>query len=1494
PLTRPGVYSKDVGGNAARYPVADLIAPLWVVSASAQSNGVGGTNGVSYQYGGLKFEQAQGPGFGRGLLGFRWVRSTEVASGIQTYTEYRQNWPYTGQAVVTQTQLPGYGNGSLLQRTIYNHSCYRTNTSGATASCGEQASGKVIFPFVARSTEESWDLNGATLPTISTATGYGGTAAANGQTLQLGDATTVEVDITYGGALKSRKRTINQYHPAQTSGNSWILGRLARAAVTSFSADSPPHANNITRTSSFAYDAQGLLIKEVIEPDTPSICQQTTYTYDAYGNRNRVAANPCPGANGWVIASAGERASTSRFDLQIVHIDGTSYTTGAGIFASTSTNALGHSETRRHDPRHGGVVALTGPNHLTTTWTYDAFGRKTSETRADGTSSRWSFHLCAPEGQSRDPRCPMDIGGAPVDWYALEEHLGASGLPMAAPKLQFYDQLGRIVRIQTQGFDGQGPGDVLVQESHYNHLGQRVRQSILYRLGDSPVWTTYTYDRLGRVATQSVPDSAGTATTEFIYNGLETAVINAGGQRQTKFSNANGQVERIVNHFGYRTLYFYDALGQLIRTDAYGSITELTYDLRGRKIRMQDPAMGSWDYAYNAFDELVWQADGLSQITTMQYDTLGRLIRREEPDLISQWFYDKDSNGHSCGNAIGKLCEATANNGYRRVHGYDPYGRPVYTLTALDNNDQMAHVGQNYDLETGRLSMKIWPTGYMAYYSYTPLGYLKRIDGQSPDGAADAAASLEILAMDPQGRVSSYRQGAHITTVKTHDAVTGNLRTIQSTTAGQASGNLHNQNFVYDKLGNLLIRQDSNLGLIENFTYDGLNRLIYTTAQGGGLTSAQSVQLIYDGRGNIQYKSDVGYYHYDPARPNRLAQITLTQPSSWQGSSSVAVANTGTRALAYAFDDARTGAKTNSAGQRVGNGNLWYTVSQDAASGKHTVRWETYTSFNQPKEILFGNLISPENPTATTADRRLTFLYGPEHQRIKQKLEFTSNAPSHMQEGSIYYLNGTDGQALTYEKEIKTSGLIEHRHFLSAAGITFALYTQREGHLGGQSAREVNYWHHDHLGSLAAISSPSGALIERLAFDAWGKRRHLSGAADSQDALYGQSTSRGYTLHEHLDEVGVIHMNGRIYDPLIGRFMSADPIIQAPENLQNHNRYAYVLNNPLAYTDPSGYKFSLKGFFKATLKAAFIPTAKNTFNFIASQPGQQYVDNYIMTHQWAYTVGQGAASIFTAFCGGCGGALWASYYTYQSTGSMNAAARAGATSYAVSMVSMVGGYYAGNIGQSFGEYGLAHFAAHAVVGCAASEIGGGSCRTGALSGMAGLAGTPFGFVGAVVAGGTASVIGGGKFANGAVTAAFGYVFNHCAHEGCSYADFRESVLSGMEQIDSSGCIHGSGAVVCVGPGAIRGVGARLVRALSVRGALMSNPAKQAEAAAKLGFDQIIKNPNFNSMGQRVFSNGKHQISFDVTGHKGGVWKVFNKAGERVGTYDETLTIKLGK
>ena len=68
------------------------------------------------------------------------------------------------------------------------------------------------------------------------------------------------------------------------------------------------------------------------------------------------------------------------------------------------------------------------------------------------------------------------------------------------------------------------------------------------------------------------------------------------------------------------------------------------------------------------------------------------------------------------------------------------------------------------------------------------------------------------------------------------------------------------------------------------------------------------------------------------------------------------------------------------------------------------------------------------------------------------------------------------------------------------------------------------------------------------------------------------TTSDGFTGHEMLDDFGLIHMSGRVYDPQIGRFLSADPLVQAPDNSQSYNRYSYVWNNPLSMVDPSGYE----------------------------------------------------------------------------------------------------------------------------------------------------------------------------------------------------------------------------------------------------------------------------------------------------------------------------------
>ncbi len=133
------------------------------------------------------------------------------------------------------------------------------------------------------------------------------------------------------------------------------------------------------------------------------------------------------------------------------------------------------------------------------------------------------------------------------------------------------------------------------------------------------------------------------------------------------------------------------------------------------------------------------------------------------------------------------------------------------------------------------------------------------------------------------------------------------------------------------------------------------------------------------------------------------------------------------------------------------------------------------------------------------------------------------------------------------------------------------------------SAVTTRYFQTDNLGSIAVITNESGAVVERDSYDAWGKRRFPNGVDDPSGGLTSQTT-RGFTGQEQLTDVGLVHLNGRVYDPLVGRMMSADPTVPDPMNGQAWNRYSYVINNPLALTDPSGYSFldGIDGFFRRT------------------------------------------------------------------------------------------------------------------------------------------------------------------------------------------------------------------------------------------------------------------------------------------------------------------------
>ena len=345
--------------------------------------------------------------------------------------------------------------------------------------------------------------------------------------------------------------------------------------------------------------------------------------------------------------------------------------------------------------------------------------------------------------------------------------------------------------------------------------------------------------------------------------------------------------------------------------------------------------------------------------------------------------------------------------------------------------------------------------------------------------------------------------------------------------------------------------------------------------------------------------------------------------------------------------------------------------------------------------------------------------------------------------------------------------------------MVFAMQVSRSGTLsagnpaiGGNQASSLRYLHHDHLGSVAAITDgTTGAVIERLAFDPWGKRRNVNGQADVTDALVGQTTDRGYTEHEHLDEMGIIHMNGRVYDPLVGRMMSADPFIQAPGSLQSYNRYSYVMNNPLNLTDPSGY-FSLSRHLKnpfrdfnnhgdriggAILGAPFGPKGYHAvFNFLQGSGGYQLKSAVIS-----------GLSIFCGYavaaCNGGGQAGLAKAYGASDWDAFN-----------------TGGVAALSAGafQAAGSLGGGSYWAHAAAGCVSAAAGGGNCGRGAVSAVFGKfvtnelsisgSGLQYDFANGVIAataGGVGSVIAGGKFENGAKTAAYGYLFNQLSPNG---------------------------------------------------------------------------------------------------------------------------------
>ena len=228
--------------------------------------------------------------------------------------------------------------------------------------------------------------------------------------------------------------------------------------------------------------------------------------------------------------------------------------------------------------------------------------------------------------------------------------------------------------------------------------------------------------------------------------------------------------------------------------------------------------------------------------------------------------------------------------------------------------------------------------------------------------------------------------------------------------------------------------------------------------------------------------------------------------------------------------------------------------------------------------------------------------------------------------------------------------------------------------------------------------------------------------------------------------------------------MSADPYIQAPDMLQSYNRYAYVMNNPLNLTDPSGY-WSFRSIFRTVVAIAIAVYAPQ---FISS-----YLAQAAGAAAAAGLTGASAAAAYGVGYAAAYGAVSTAIISGAVAGFASALVSSGGDARAAAVGALSGGLFAG-VGASFSAGSTGSYLGHAAVGCITSVAGGGACGSGAASALFGKFttvqtqdwGTGIAqFTAATVSGGVGSVIAGGKFQNGAVTAAYGYLFNQLQTNG---------------------------------------------------------------------------------------------------------------------------------
>ena len=846
---------------------------------------------------------------------------------------------------------------------------------------------------------------------------------------------------------------------------------------------------------------------------------------------------------------------------------------------------------------------------------------------------------------------------------------------------EYFDLLARSMAKSAIGFDGL----VVWTKTEYDSSGRVKRQSIPYRMGESLLWATNHYDILGRINTQTLADGS---TVNYQYTGLQTRITNALGQTKTETRNGAGELTNVEDAINGRITYNYTADGQLQNTaviaDGKTITTQLVYNHHGQKIKMFDPDKGTWFYQYNGFGELINQYKVTSIV-----------------------------------NYTGTL-ESLTTSQYQRTHMiYDALGRMTQREDYQENNQLEGTSTWTYDTATNAIGKLHQESGGGLSKTYTYGAYSDTTRSDTVTYTGGIAATLSTT-YDSIGRPTEQIDAVHLGsgTQNTYNNY-GYLDTVID---------IETQSIIYD-----VVDTDARGNVTEAILQDGVTqtreynqatgRLTRLTAKTIVNASVQDLYYTWDDVGNMLSRNDQQNGQTQSFCYDALNRLTKTH-STLNGGCNLSESAQDIEYDGFGNIKRKTG---------VGN----YTYSTNMALRPHAVTTAGGVTYNYDNN---GNVIDDElgrtftyssfdKPTQITKDNKvIDFSYGANRARWKRVDTDTSTN----EQSTTYYIANV-------EKVVNSTGT---RFKRSIAGVAIWV------HDNNGTLLEQKTLYKDALGSVAATRDVATGNLSQTAFNPWGERVAPTNLNDILDGtqltsfldLFNVATTRGFTGHEMLDAVGIIHMNGRIYDARLGRFLQADSFVDGVTNTQGFNRYSYVQNNPLNATDPTG-NFSLRkwvGAIVAVVGSVICAPACTQLGFaiIGAASGA------------ASAAANGGNILQGAIIGGISGA-------------------------AFSGVAGAGSFFETTFGSLAG---VAQFAAFGAVGGITSVLSGGKFGHGFIA--AGVGGSLAGRIGGVgganpggavirtlirtVVGGTISKLTGGKFANGAAFAAFASIVSEGA------------------------------------------------------------------------------------------------------------------------------------